>query len=177
MGKHRQPRWWSNIIRDLEMACQESKKSFMRPFVVIGTTEEDDTMKVTGYIIRLPGGEAGYYPAYKLGKKNIPVGSKIKKGSELPEPEFLVKEPNRESFILKTTRGQVKLIHPMWLHKTITAIVAGRKDQITGSDKDFTQWVKLPPVVKGDKEMMAVIKKEVEKYGLLGLAKFNILSK
>jgi hypothetical protein len=165
------PQWWSKIVKDIERTCESSRRSFTTPSVVIGTTE-DEIAKITGYIVRLNNGEAGYYPVGgALKGKHIPVGARIK--STLPEPEFLVKDPERSSFILKTIKEQVKLVPVLWLNRTIKAICEGRRDQIDGYDKMFHEWVKVPKTTRKNRQAMNAILKAVEWQGLKGLARYN----
>ncbi len=172
MKQEHLPLWWHRVIKDIKRACESSRRSFLTPNVIIGFTESDGS-KRTGYLIRVSDGEVGYFPISLIGKKQLPVGAKIK--SKLPQPEFLVKDPQREIFIFETIREQVKLLPKVWLKKVIKMILAGENHKINSTYREFSAWVLLSKKHKNNTYAIAAILKAIEFEGLKGLARYNDL--
>ena len=164
------PVWFARIVKDLKRTVENSSAAFTTPGVILNTIEDDDD-NLTGYIIRLKDGGAGYFPITHA--RPTPVGVRVK--TALPEPEFRVKEVDKKSFIYQTVRGQINSLPPMWLHATIKKIED--KVEIPKSSKSFRDFIQMPQKYKASNVAMEAIQKSVEWQGLRGLARFNDLNK
>jgi len=166
------PKWWTNVIKDLEIATQVARKSFVRSNVVVGAIPDDITGLSIGYLIRLEDSRVGYYSAETTGK-NLPVGSHIK--GELPEPERVEEEPLIESYIFEVIKENVALIPRMWLNKVIRKIVNGQPITKKEDLKAFPEWVLLPVDKRSDKVLIDILYRVTRYEGMKGLARFNDL--
>jgi len=163
------PKWWANVISDIERATQAAKVSFNDTNIVLGT-ETDDTNNILGYLIRVSDKSIGYYSVDKI-KRKLPVGSKIK--NKLPEPEEKREEPKLEVYIFEVIRENITLIPKMWLRKVIDKIVNGKPITIKEDLVPFPKWVLLPLDKREDKALIDILYRATRYEGIRGLARFN----
>jgi len=164
------PKWWTNIISDLERASLAAQKSYDKPGVIIGKDTDKYNSDITiGYYIRLDSDKVGYYPV-KNSDKTFPVGAKLK--GELPKPTDIIDEPPIESYIYSVIKERINLIPSMWLRKIIGKIVAGKPITPKEDLRPFHSWI-LIPVDKRSKALIDLLYRAVEYEGLKGLYRFN----
>ncbi len=166
MKEELDPRWWIRVKKDLEKATSTAQKSFKTPGVIIGFLEENE--KKTSYLIRLNDGDVGVYSTDVLSQKELSTGIKIK--SNLPDPENVVQEPDKETFTFEVLREQIKLLPRLWLKRNIDSLMRGEDIQCPTS---FSTWVLLTPEKKRDGTLIKLLKIAVEYEGLRGLARYN----
>jgi hypothetical protein len=172
------PKWWANVISDIERSISAARTSIHHPNIILGTEAEDidEPQKITGYLIRMPGGKVGFYSAETIKrslkiKRDIPVGIKIP--IPLPEPDELRDEPKIEAYVFEGIRENVKLIPKLWLRRIIIKIVNGKPITIKEDLIPFPKWVLLPFDKREDKALIDVLYRATRYEGVRGLARFN----
>lgn len=164
------PKWWTNVVGDIERAVAAARESFNTSNVVIGIDTDNDGSPI-GYMVRLPN-EVGYYPIDTIGHE-LPIGVKLR--GEIPAAEYTAEEPPLESYIYEVIRENVVMIPRMWLRKVIGKIVKGQPITKKEDLKAFPEWVLLPTDKKADKELIDILYRVTRYEGIKGLARFNDL--
>lgn len=162
------PKWWTNVIKDIERAVNAGRRTFKEPGIVIGFSENDKAERY-GVLVRMRNGDVGYYS----GKEEVlpPMGSRLK--GDLPSPESIIKEPAFESFVFEVIREKVKLIPRIWLRRIIKKMVEGKPITMEEDLKPFPEWVLLPGSRRKDKSLIDLLYRATRYEGLKGLERYN----
>lgn len=165
------PDWWLKVIKELEEASLAAKSSFVQKNTVL-ELDTDNHSNTLGYLIRMPDGQVGYYPAESIPHR-LPMGVSVK--GKLPTPEKIVDEPSIESFTFDVIRENIRLVPRMWLRKVIGKILTGKPVTPKEDLKAFPQWVLLPLELKQNKVLIDLLYRAASYEGLKGLARYNDL--
>jgi hypothetical protein len=163
------PKWWTNVIADIEKAVVVSKKSFIQPNTVLSSKLGSEG-EILGYYIRQESRGIGFYSMEDL-KHELPVGDVIR--GKLPKPRSILEDMSISSFITETISSNIRLVPIMWLSKTVNKIVSGVAIQFPTDFREFPSWVALPISRKKDKTLIDLLYRAVRYEGLKGLARYN----
>jgi len=167
------PKWWLNVITDIEKSVIASRKSFVEPNTVLSNKMDDDG-NIVGYYIRQQNAKIGYYSSKQF-KSEIPIGVVIK--GTLPKPQTTDKEMTISSFIIGTIHSNVPMVPIMWLTGIVRKIIEGEPIKFPEDFREFPDWVSLNIELKRDKQLIDLLYRVTRYEGLKGLSRFNDLAK
>jgi hypothetical protein len=161
--------WAKRIVRDLGILTEKAKNLYHLPGTILMVVKNDN-QKTIGILVRMPDKEVGFFPT----EADIRIGSKIK--DQIKDPEFLAKDQELHLFIWSLLRDRYPLIHAVWLLRTVNNLLSPNIEKGKIHFPTLSKWLYIDKATRGDGKTINIIRKEIEKDGLLGMVRFNHLA-